>query len=68
MEQIINALHLVVQYGPDVLSAVVAILSGVIGIALLIPGEQPEKALQGIVDFLSKFSKKEPKPVKKLKK
>ena len=41
-----------------IIGAVVAILSGIIGIALLIPGEQPEKALQGVVDFLSKFSKK----------
>ena len=68
MEQIIQAVKAVIQYGPDLVASVVAILSGVIGISLLIPGEQPEKALQAVVDFLSKFSKKEPKPLKKSKK
>jgi hypothetical protein len=38
--------------------AVVALLSAVIAIASLIPGEQPEKFLQSVVDVLSKFSKK----------
>lgn len=41
-----------------VLGAVMGLLSAVIGLALLIPGDQPEKALQGVLDFLSKFSKK----------
>jgi len=41
-----------------VLAAVSAILMGVIGISLLIPGEQPEKFLQGVVDFIKGFSKK----------
>lgn len=48
-----------------ILVALVAILSGMITISLMIPGPQPEKNLQGIVDFLqrivdflSKFSKK----------
>lgn len=44
--------------GPNLISAITAILSAVIALCLLIPGEQPEKALQGVVDFLSKFSKK----------
>lgn len=42
----------------SVLSGLVMMLSGVIAIALLIPGEQPEKMLQGWVDFLAKFSRK----------
>lgn len=37
---------------------IVGVLSAVIALCLVIPGEQPEKFLQGIVDFLSKFSKK----------
>lgn len=60
MEQVMHALQLIVEKGPAVLSAVVGLLSAVIGVCLLIPGEQPEKALQGIVDFLSKFSRKPP--------
>lgn len=40
------------------LAGVIGTLSGVIAIALVIPGDQPEKSLQKAVDFLSKFSKK----------
>lgn len=40
------------------LGAITALLGAVIAIAQLIPGEQPEKSLQAIVDFLSKFSRK----------
>lgn len=40
------------------LGAITALLGAIIAIAQLIPGEQPEKALQAIVDFLSKFSRK----------
>jgi phosphotransferase system HPr-like phosphotransfer protein len=42
----------------EVVSAISALLTAGISIALIIPGEQPEKALQAIVDFLAKFSKK----------
>jgi hypothetical protein len=39
-------------------AAVNAVLLALIALCLMIPGEQPEKALQSAVDFLSKFSKK----------
>lgn len=58
MEKLIQVGSWLVAMGPEIISAIVALLSGVIAIALLIPGEQPEKALQGAVDFLKKFSKK----------
>jgi hypothetical protein len=38
--------------------ALVALLSAVIAIASLIPGDEPEATLQKIVDFLSKLSRK----------
>jgi hypothetical protein len=38
--------------------AITALLGAVIAIAQLIPGEQPEKSLQAVVDFLAKFSRK----------
>jgi hypothetical protein len=41
-----------------ILSAVVGLLTAAIAVALLVPGEQPEKMLQSWVDFLSKFSRK----------
>jgi hypothetical protein len=43
---------------PEYLNLALSLLSAVIAIALVIPGDQPEKALQGVVDFLKKFSKK----------
>lgn len=43
---------------PQYLDLLLGLLAAVIAIALVIPGEQPEKFLQSIVDFLSKFSKK----------
>lgn len=42
----------------EIIGLVIVIFGGVIGIAMMIPGEQPEKFLQGAVDFLKRFSKK----------
>jgi len=38
--------------------ALVALLSAVIAVASLIPGEEPEATLNKVVSFLSKFSRK----------
>ena len=38
--------------------ALVALLSAVIAVASLIPGDEPEATLRKVVDFLSKFSRK----------
>lgn len=54
MEQIAAIL----MQAPVYIAAVVGVLTAVIGLCMLIPGEQPEKALKSFVDFLSKFSKK----------
>jgi len=43
---------------PTYLVAVQAFLSGVVAVSLLLPGDQPEKALQWVLDLLKKFSKK----------
>jgi hypothetical protein len=58
METLIGIGKFVMDHGNEILVAVEGMLMGVIGICLLIPGDQPEKALQAIVDFLKKFSKK----------
>lgn len=44
--------------GPQFVTALMAVLTATIALCMMIPGEQPEKALQSAVDFLSKFSKK----------
>lgn len=41
-----------------IIGGLCTVLSGLIAIALVIPGEQPDKALQSALDFLLKFSKK----------
>jgi hypothetical protein len=61
MQKVIEISSLLVAHGPEIVSAVVAILSGIIAISLLIPGEQPEKTLKAVVAFLSKFSRKSEK-------
>ena len=58
MEWFMTAFNWILANYQIVISAVVALLTGVIAVSLIIPGEQPEKALQGIVDFLKKFSVK----------
>lgn len=47
-----------VTSGFQFVGALTAVLSALIALFLLIPGEQPEKTLQAVVDFLSKFSAK----------
>lgn len=42
----------------EVAGALILICTGVIAIAMIIPGEQPEKSLNAVVEFLKKFSKK----------
>jgi hypothetical protein len=58
MQQVIVVGQFILAHYQEILAAVMAILSGVIAISLMIPGDQPEKALQGVVDFLAKFSRK----------
>lgn len=58
MDKVLVAGQWLVAHGPEIVSAVAALLSGVIAVSLLIPGEQPEKALKSVVAFLEKFSKK----------
>ena len=58
MEKLVNSAVWLNEHGAEVVSAVIAMLSGLIAVFMLIPGDEPEATLQKIVDFLSKFSKK----------
>lgn len=58
MDAVLGVIKWATENGPQMLAAINAVLGALILLALMIPGEQPEKFLQGIVDFLSKFSKK----------
>lgn len=56
MQAILNIFEWALASGPNIIAATLAVLSALIALFLLIPGEQPEKTLQGIVDFLAKLS------------
>jgi len=49
------------ENGVATVAVTVALINAIIGIAMMIPGDQPEKFLQSVVDFIGKFSKKEEK-------
>lgn len=56
MEQLIPQLIKIDWLGA--LGAVTALLAAVAAVAAFIPGDEPERTLGRIVDFLSKFSRK----------
>lgn len=58
MEKIIVLSTWLTTEGPKLLTTTVAALTALIAVFMLIPGDQPEKALQKVVDFLAKFSRK----------
>lgn len=58
MEMISVVFSYLILNGPALIAAANAVLLALIALFLLIPGEQPEKALRIIADFLAKFSKK----------
>lgn len=45
-----------VNHWQEILNAIVLLLTAFIATALIIPGDQPEKFLQAVVDFLKKLS------------
>jgi len=58
MEQVVAVGEWLVLHGPDVVAAVVAMLSGIMGIAMLVPGDEPEATLKKVADWLAQFSRK----------
>lgn len=58
MEKLSQVMVWAVEHYHEVASALVGILTGLIGIFMLVPGDEPERTLQKIVDVLAKFSKK----------
>ena len=58
IKQVMDLLAYLMNNGPAMLGAFVAVLSALIVLFQLVPGPQPEKFLQAVVDFLAKFSKK----------
>ena len=58
MESVLEIIKTVLAEGPAYLTAAMGIITALIGFFMLIKGDQPEKFLQGVLDFIGKFSKK----------
>lgn len=58
MDKALQLIKALIEHGPVYVSALVAVLSALVALFMLIPGEQPEKSLQKIVDLLARFSAK----------
>ena len=58
MQVVYDIINWIVVNGPAFISAAVGVLTALIVLFALIPGEQPEKFLQGVVDWIKKYSAK----------
>jgi len=58
MEVVMDIVKYIMENWKEALLGVEMLLGGSLLIALIIPGEQPDKFLQGAVDFIKGMSKK----------
>lgn len=58
MDQLLEIAKFIFANYAQIIAGIVGIFSAVLVVALIIPGQEPDKTLQKIVDFISKFSKK----------
>lgn len=58
MDALVEGLKWVVTHGPQILTAVVGVLSALIAVFMLIPGDEPEATLKKVVGFIEGFSAK----------
>jgi hypothetical protein len=49
------------------LASIIGLFSASLALAMIIPGDQPDKFLQGALDFLTKFSRKPAQPTEEKK-
>jgi len=59
MAKLLEIAQWIMAHGLEVVAALHAILAALIAFFMVIPGDQPEKALQGVVDFIARFSRKQ---------
>jgi hypothetical protein len=58
MDYLLELLYAAIPLLGAWLAAITTLIMAVIGVALLIPGEEPEKTLTKVLEFLKKLSKK----------
>lgn len=54
----LEIIQMILEKGPEVIGYAVVALGALYSIALMIPGEQPDKAIKWLLDITTKFSKK----------
>jgi hypothetical protein len=57
-DTIIKIAEFVANNWEIMLGGILAMITAAMGIAMAVPGDQPDKFLQAILDFLMKFSRK----------
>lgn len=58
MQTVLDIVNFVAAHAGAIVGGVLGLFTSALAIALIVPGEQPDKFLQGVVDFVSKFSRK----------
>lgn len=58
MQMLLDVIKFIAAHFNEIVTALVGLLMGIIGVCLIIPGDFPDKQLQAMVDFLKKFSAK----------
>lgn len=51
-------IKIVAENGLEIVGAIVMVLTGLYTLALIIPGDQPDKMIKAALDFTTKFSRK----------
>lgn len=60
MENVINIILNFAQNAQAYVAAVAGVVAALIGLFMLIPGDQPEKFLRGVADFIGKYLSRKP--------
>lgn len=58
MAIIIGLVQYIMAHYLEIVGAISLAISGLLALAIMIPGEQPDKFLQSIVDLIGKVSRK----------
>lgn len=59
MAKLMEVVQWIMAHGLEIVASVQALLMALIALFMLIPGEQPEKALRSIVELIARLSRKE---------
>lgn len=58
MQAVVDVVMWLVGHYDAIILNLLAILGALLAFFMVIPGEQPDRALQSVVDFIKRFSKK----------